>query len=281
MAEWARTAALSPEDLMKESHVDAYLARIGAARPSRADAAALSELQRAHLVTVPFENLSIHLGEPIVLDEQALLDKIVDRRRGGFCYELNGAFAGLLTALGYRVTLLSARVFDGDKAGPPFDHLVLRVDLSEPWLVDVGFGAFSHHPLRMDARGDQHDPGGVFQVVEHQGPGDYRDLDVIMDGTPQYRLDRRPRELGDFVPTCWWQQTSPQSHFTRSLTCSLLTESGRGTLSGTRLIHTVDGEREEQVLDGARLLSAYRAHFGITLDRVPTVAAGDRHRPGE
>ncbi|WP_315987657.1 arylamine N-acetyltransferase [Actinomadura sp. HBU206391] len=261
--------------------MDAYLARIGVPRPPSADIDALRELQRAHLATVPFENLSIHLGEPIVLDEPALLAKVVDRRRGGFCYELNGAFAALLTALGYRVTLLSARVFAGDKAGPPFDHLVLRVDLAEPWLVDVGFGAFSHHPLRMDARSDQHDPGGVFQVVEHQGPGGHGDLDVIMDGTPQYRLDRRPYELGDFIPTCWWQQTSPRSHFTRSLTCSLLTESGRVTLSGTRLIHTVNGEREEHVLDDSRLLSAYRTHFGIALDRVPTVAAGDRHRPGE
>ncbi|HEX6500000.1 MAG TPA: arylamine N-acetyltransferase [Micromonosporaceae bacterium] len=258
---------------MNASDLAAYLARIAVARPARPDAETLRQLQRAHLATVPFENLSVHLGEPVVLDEQALVDKIVHRRRGGFCYELNGAFAALLTALGYRVTLLAARVFAGDTPGPPFDHLALKVDLTEPWLVDVGFGAFSHHPLRLDVRDDQHDPGGLFQVVEHDGQAGYTELDIVMDGTPQYRLDPRPYVLSDFIPTCWWHQTSPQSHFTRSLTCSLLTGSGRVTLSGTRLIQTAHGERTERVLDDADVLDAYRRYFGISLDRLPAAPA--------
>jgi len=103
---------------MDGKELDAYLARIGAARPTRADAAALRELQLRHLLAVPFENLSIHLGEPIVLEPAALLDKLVRRRRGGFCYELNGAFADLLSTLGFGVTLLAARVFGEDGPGP-------------------------------------------------------------------------------------------------------------------------------------------------------------------
>ncbi len=99
---------------MDDAHVDAYLDRIGARRPERPDHAALRVLQRSHLGAVPFENLSIHLGEEIVLDADALVAKIVDRRRGGFCYELNGAFAALLRSLGFEVTLLAARVFDGE-----------------------------------------------------------------------------------------------------------------------------------------------------------------------
>ncbi len=191
---------------------------------------------------------------------------MVGRRRGGFCYELNGAFAALLAALGYRVTLLGARVFDGPETGPPLDHLALRVDLDGPWLVDVGFGRFSEGPLRLDEPGEQRDPGGVFQVREH---GD--DLDVLLDGRPQYRLERRPYELADFVPTCWWQTTSPDSDFTRSLTCSLLTDSGRITLGGTRLIRTVHGEREETELTEAAALDAYRTYFGFSPDRLPVV----------
>jgi N-hydroxyarylamine O-acetyltransferase len=90
----------------------------------------------AHLLAVPFENLSIHLGELIVLDQAGLVTKVARMHRGGFCYELNGAFAALLTALGFRVSLLSARVFGaGKRPGPPFDHMTLRVDLAEPWLV--------------------------------------------------------------------------------------------------------------------------------------------------
>ncbi|MFF3601069.1 arylamine N-acetyltransferase family protein [Kitasatospora indigofera] len=255
---------------MDKSQVEAYLARIGAERPEHADLAALRVLQRAHLGAVPFENLSIHLGEPVTLTEEALLAKVVDRRRGGFCYELNGAFAALLTALGYRVTLLGARVFFGERLGPPMDHLALRVDLDEPWLVDVGFGRFSHAPLRLDERGDQQDDAGVFRLSEHGGHGARgADLDVLQDGSLQYRLEPRGYALADFRPTCWWQTTSPESHFTKWLTCSLLTEDGRVTLNGTRLIRTAGEERTETDLDEREALEAYRTWFGITLDRLP------------
>jgi N-hydroxyarylamine O-acetyltransferase len=249
--------------------VDAYLARIGAARPARADAAALRELHLRHLLSVPFENLSIHLGEPIVLEPGALRDKLLRRRRGGFCYELNGAFAELLSALGFQVTLLAARVFGDGGPGPPFDHLALRVDTDGdgPWLADVGFGRHSSHPLRLDTGAEQADPGGTFRIAETADG----DLDVLRDGQPQYRVEQRPRSLGDFEPTCWWQQTSPRSHFTRSLVCSLLTEHGRVTLSDRTLIHTTGDRREERTLgDDAEVLDAYRAHFGIVLDRLPT-----------
>ncbi|MER7585000.1 arylamine N-acetyltransferase [Kitasatospora sp. NPDC097691] len=246
----------------------AYLARIGVPDPGEPSAEALARLQEAHLRAVPFENLSLHLGETVVLDPAALVAKLVERRRGGFCYELNGAFAELLRSLGYRVSLLSGRVFDGERLGPPFDHLALRVDLDEPWLVDVGFGRFSRLPLRLDERAPQPDPHGAFTVVPY---GAHGELEVRMDGAPQYRLDPRPYPLADFGPTCWWQSTSPDSPFTRSTTCSVLTEDGgRTTLSGTRLIRSAaDGTRTERQLTGAEALSAYREHFGITLDRLP------------
>jgi N-hydroxyarylamine O-acetyltransferase len=258
---------------MNPEQVDAYLRRLGAQHPAWPTIEALRELHLRHLRTVPFENLSIHLGEPITLDHSALWGKVVTRRRGGFCYELNGAFAGLLTALGYRVTLHQARVFGGGQWGPPFDHLTLRVELDEPWLVDVGFGRFAHHPLRLSARDPQVDPAGTVSFVERA----FGDVEVLIDGEPQYRFDPRPYELADFAPTCWWQSTSPASHFTRSLTCSILAgDGGRVTLSGDRLIVTAsDGTRRETVLDGDEaVLAAYREHFGVALDRVPRVARG-------
>ncbi|MFC9326120.1 arylamine N-acetyltransferase [Kitasatospora sp. NPDC057015] len=253
---------------MDKSRAEAYLARIGADRPEQADLAGLRALQWAHLKAVPFENLSIHLGEPVVLTEEALLAKVVDRRRGGFCYELNGSFAALLTALGYRVSLLGARVFGEQRLGPPMDHLALRVDLDEPWLVDVGFGRFSREPLRLDARGDQADPNGVFSLREHG-----EDLDVLLDGSPQYRLEQRPYALADFGPTCWWQTTSPESYFTKSLTCSMSTDDGRVTLSGSRLIRTVGDERQETLLAEEETLAAYRTWFGMPLERLPVPPA--------
>src|SRR5687767_7885595 len=151
---------------MDDARADAYLDRIGVPRPATADLATLRALQRAHLGTVPFENLSIHLDEDIVLRPDALVAKVVDRRRGGFCYELNGAFAALLTAVGYDVTLHSCRVWTGRRFGVPLDHMAVRVQLDDaPYLVDVGFGTFAHHPLRLDVTYPQPDPGGVYEVL--------------------------------------------------------------------------------------------------------------------
>ncbi|HWC83616.1 MAG TPA: arylamine N-acetyltransferase [Pseudonocardiaceae bacterium] len=251
---------------MNQDGVRDYLHRIGATRPPRADLAGLRHLHEQHQRTVPFENLAIHLGEPVALDEAGLLDKIVTRKRGGFCYELNGAFALLLSALGYHVTLLAARVFGADGIpGAPFDHLALRVALPAPWLVDVGFGKHSRFPLDLRANGDQADPDGVFRI--RRAPRG--DLDVLRDGTPQYRLETRARELADFGPTCWYQQTSPDSHFTRSMICTRLTESGRISLSDHTLIRTGPDHREERELTDAQALAAYPELFGFSLGQLP------------
>jgi N-hydroxyarylamine O-acetyltransferase len=254
-----------------EKLVREYLSRIGVALPAAPDTAALRELHRAHLTAVPFENLSIHLGEPILLAEDDLIGKIVSRRRGGFCYELNGAFALLLEALGFKVTRVAARVYGGGGLGPPFDHLALVVRLADgsgPWLADVGFGSHSTYPLLLDGRYEQDDPAGRFQIV----PAPEDDLDVLKDSEPQYRLESRSRLLEDFVPTCWWQQTAPQSHFRINVICSRLTEDGRISIGGRTLIRTSGGVRTERELaNDDELLAAYREHFGIALDQVPAV----------
>ena len=257
---------------MDEKTLAAYLDRIGAPRLQVVDAAALRGLHRAHLLTVPFENLSIHLSEPISLDEGDLLDKIVTRRRGGFCYELNGAFALLLQALRADVALVSAQVQGTAGLGPPFDHLALVVRLADGsglWLADVGFGSHSVYPLLLESRDEQDDPAGRFLLAD----AEHGDLDVYKDGKLQYRIERRGRSLADFVPTCWWQQTSPESHFTRSTICSRLTDDGRVSLSGRTLIQTSGESRTQQQLAADDvILAAYRDHFGIVLDRVPVAA---------
>ncbi|MFD7895750.1 arylamine N-acetyltransferase [Streptomyces sp. NPDC059743] len=253
---------------------DAYLHRIGATRPRHADAAALRELQARHLLSVPFENLSIHLGEDIVLEEEALVRKVAERHRGGFCYELNGAFSALLRGLGFPVVLLQARVLGPEgTVGIPYDHLALLVETEEAgiarrWLTDVGFGDHSLYPLDLDERGDQKDPAGTFRIVE-TAEGD---LEVLRDGTAQYRVGTRPGVLADFRAGAWYHRTSPDSHFTGSLVCSRRTEEGRVTLSGDRLITTAHGGRQERLLEGEKeILAAYRDHFGLRFDRVPEV----------
>ncbi|OLZ66640.1 acetyltransferase [Streptomyces sp. IMTB 2501] len=280
---------------MNLSQADAYLRRIGAERPQRPTGPALRELHLRHLRTVPFENLSIHFGEEIVLEEEPLLDKVIGRRRGGFCYELNGAFGALLAALGYEVELLAGRVYgDEGRLGIPYDHLALRVRTVEgdTWLADVGFGAHSHYPLLYAERGEQADPGGVFRVVEAGpdaagvrggGSAGVGDLDVVRNGEPQYRLEVRPRALGDFAAGAWWHSTSPLSHFTRSLVCSRVTEEGgRVTLGGRSLTTTdADGKRETRELGtDEEVLAAYRERFGIELGSVPTVRSRNVNSSG-
>src|SRR3954469_4622706 len=108
--------------------LQAYLRRINYPGNQAPTAAILCELHRAHLLAVPFENLDIHLGRAISLNQDALFNKIVTRRRGGFCYELNGLFALLLRGLGFEVTLLAAGVARADGGfGPEFDHMTLHV----------------------------------------------------------------------------------------------------------------------------------------------------------
>ncbi|MEU4428003.1 arylamine N-acetyltransferase [Actinoplanes sp. NPDC024001] len=249
--------------------VNAYLDRIGMKPPQTADAAYLRELHRAHQIAVPFENLSIHLGERITLGEEELFDKIVRRRRGGFCYELNGLFAILLEQLGYRVRRVAVRVFGGERYGPPFDHLALVVtpaDGDEPWLVDIGFGSHTTYPLRFDDRQEQVDPAGRYRLAD----APEGDVELFKDGQRVHLIERRARDLDEFRPTCWYQQTSPDSHFTRGDVCTRLDEDGRITISGRKLIRTGAGGRTETPLEGDEaVLRAYREHFGVVLDRVP------------
>lgn len=260
--------------MVRDGLVDAYHERLGVGRPAQPGVAGLRALHAAHLESVPFENLDIHLGVPISLDPGALADKVLARRRGGFCYELNGLFAQLLVALGYRVTLRGARVWGDGGFGPPLDHLVLAVRCEgdpDEWLADVGFGSHSLHPLRAVAHLRQDDPGGVFRV-EPAGDGD---LDVVRDGTLQYRVEPHARSLADFEAMCWYQQSSPRSHFREGPLCSLQSARGRVTLSGRRLIRTERGVRHESVLGGDdEVLRTYRTVFGIELDRVPDAAGG-------
>lgn len=230
--------------------VEAYLKRIRYHRSLKSkldhpNIDLLRALHCDHLYTVPFENLDIHLGRKIICDETRILHKIVNEHRGGFCYELNGAFAALLRELGFQVTLLSARVArEGGGYGPEFDHLTLRVDIEEPWLADVGFGDSFLEPLRLTSGVEQEQCGRVYRLVSADREWV---LEVMAAGMwkPEYAFTLEPRELSDFAAMCLYHQTSPDSHFTRQRICSMATPRGRITLSGDKLIETRGGKRQE------------------------------------
>ena len=249
-------------------NVDTYLKRIGYDGHVTPTPGTLRALQLAHLLTVPFENLSIHSNEPIVLNEDALFTKIVNDRRGGFCYECNGLFAGLLRALGFDVKMLAAGVGRADGTfGPRFDHMTLMVTLDDRWLVDVGFGDSFLEPLLLDSRSEQAQGTRRFRIEAHHD-------DLIMSSyneeghwQPQYRFDLEPHEFPDYEETSRYHQTSPESHFTKGVICSRATSDGRITLSDMRLITTgPQKQRDERNLSSREEFDQIlREQFGIVM----------------
>ncbi|MER6307715.1 arylamine N-acetyltransferase [Streptomyces sp. NPDC001657] len=252
--------------------VDAYLHRMGTKRPEKPTTAALRELHERHVLSIPFENIDFNLRLPINMGADAI-PKITEQRRGGGCYELNGAFSEVLRALGYDVTVMAGRVLEDGELGPLMGHLILKVfaeDSAEPWLVDVGYGRGFRHPLRLDSRAPQEDPQGTFELREAPNG----DLDVYRNGSHQYRFETRPRTVDDFRPTLWWFRSAEDSPFLTQLFCTRPTARGRVTLSGRKLVQVVDGTRtKEELPDDEAVFAAYRTHFGFDLDALPTPPA--------
>lgn len=248
--------------------ITAYLERINYRGPTGPSADTLRALQFAHLQTIPFENLSIHAGQPIVLEDEALFTKIVENRRGGFCYECNGLFAALLSTLGFDVTMLSAEVANAHGGySQPFDHMALMVSGPQRWLVDVGFGDSFLEPLLLDERSAQVEGKRAYKIVDEDGWLILTRREVNT-WTPQYRFTLKPYQYKDFAGMCRYHQTSPESHFTQKRICSRATESGRITLSEMRLIETTDDERHERVLANQEEYNAVlQQHFGIVMVR--------------
>jgi N-hydroxyarylamine O-acetyltransferase len=248
--------------------IQAYLKRINCTGCRAPTLETLKQLQVAHLLTVPFENLSIHAGQPIILEDEALFDKIVLQRRGGFCYELNGLFAALLRAVGFDVNMLSAQVAkEGGGFSPDFDHMTLMVKLEQRWLVDVGFGDSFHKPLLLDSREVQIQGKRAYRIIEDDTHLLLMERKYGEGWQPQYRFFLEPYNYPDFVERCSYHQTSPQSHFTQKRICSRATPDGRVTLEENRLIITAnDHKREEHTVTSKQEYgSLLYEYFGIDL----------------
>ena len=250
-------------------NTSAYLERINYRGPTTPSAETLRALQFALLLNVPFENLSIHAGEPIVLDDSALFTKIVDRHRGGFCYEVNGLFAALLRALGFDVSMLSAEVANASGVyGQPFDHMTLMVQLEQRWLVDVGFGDSFLEPLLLDDTNEQPRRDDVYRIA-NDGAFFILLRREMNEWKPQYRFTLQSHVYDDYAQMCHYHQTSPQSHFTQKRVCSLPTDSGRITISDMRWIETssVTGRLERTLESAAEYSAVLRERFGIVILR--------------
>ena len=242
---------------MGEPPAEAYLERIGYRGAVVPSAEVLRALHRAHLATVPFENFDVHLDTVVPLDRTAILDKVVARRRGGYCYELNTAFAALLRTLGFEVSLACAAIGDRDVPEPRWgNHLALlvRVD-GGTWIADVGLGQGFVDPLPL--RAGQYVRGGFDFEVE---PDDDWWIGLHRHGRlPGYRLREEPMDLASFEPLHQFQSTSPESTFTRLLMAQRPHDDHVLTLIGTRLMSDGPAGRTEASLDSPEEYAAVLA----------------------
>ncbi|WP_210463274.1 arylamine N-acetyltransferase family protein [Rufibacter roseolus] len=225
--------------------IQLYLDRINFNRQVSVSKEVLFELQAAHLLSVPFENLDIHYNQKIKLDTDAIYKKIVLNRRGGFCYELNGLFYQLLKGIGFDARMVSGRVHIKDENyGAEYDHMAIVVGVNgKEYLVDVGFGKFSYKPLEISLGVNLQDEFGLFKF--DKAYDDYLRINLFKDGSwvPQYLFDLKGREFQEFGEMCGFHQTSKESHFTQKKVISIITKNGRKTLSNNQLKIT-DGNTE-------------------------------------
>ena len=249
---------LSPAQLSR------YFARIGYGGDTKPSLATLRALHRAHLLSIPYENLDIHLGVPLTLDGNRLFAKLVDEGRGGWCYEMNGLFALVLETLGFDVRLVSGAVGRAEHGWrAQGNHLVLIVVIDRPWIADVGFGDGFLTPLPLE-------PGTYTQSFLH-----YR---VSRDG-PRWRVDNHPyggadgfdftltaRTLDDFAVQCRELQTSPDSSFVKTTVCERFTREGLVMLRGATLREVTGAGVTSRVLeDASQFATTLRDRFGLEI----------------
>ena len=247
--------------------VDRCLKRIGYIGPTEPNLSTLRTLQRLFLLKVPFENLDIHLGIQINLSSESIYEKIVLRRRGGFCYECNILFFNLLNELGFQAEYLSARMVKGNTAGPEYDHMVILVNLEHDYLVDVGNGQSCREPLRIDGTNSAISEDYEYRVGKY-GKGYalyYQQPDVAW--APRFLFTLTPRDQAEFSGMCHYHQTSPESVFTQRRLVTIATKEGRVTLTDMRLTITKGTEIKESVLTSEDdYYENLKQYFGIEID---------------
>jgi arylamine N-acetyltransferase len=253
-------------------NVTAYFDRIGYQGPAEPTVETVHALVAAHNGTIPFENLDPVMGIPVAdLSVDALTDKLVHRRRGGYCYEHNGLMGYVLEELGFGVERLAGRVvwLNPDGPLPAQTHNVLSVtvpDVEGPLLVDVGFGGQTlTSPIRLEVGPVQQTRHEPYRICER---GEFLQLEAEVRGEwqPLYIFTTRPQPRIDLEVGSWYVSTHPKSFFVTGVTAALVTDEARYNLRGRNLAIHREAETEKIRFDtAAEVLDALTDRFGIDI----------------
>jgi N-hydroxyarylamine O-acetyltransferase len=261
--------------------LDAYLRRIGYGGHTAPTARALAALHRAHLAAIPFENLDVVLGRGVAVDIDNVQAKLVQRRRGGYCYEHGVLFAAALERLGFAVERMLARV-GGDDLDPPRapTHMTLRVHVDgRAWLADVGFGSGLLEPLPFEPGVPRTQGAWTFELAE-AGPRSWalRELQAG-EWTTRYGFDEQRLHAADVVMANHFTSTFPRSPFVGKLVVVRKDTEKIESLIDRRLTVTrADGSQDERDVTDAELGDLLRGLFTISLsdEEVAQLTFGSR-----
>ena len=261
--------------------LDSYLARIGLGLQPAADAEGLAIVQRAHRLSIPFENLDVRLGRGISLDPAHVFDKLVHGRRGGYCFEQNQLFLRALTAIGFDARPLLARIWLMADGVPPRTHTLNLIQIEgEPWIADAGFGGSYSPPMKLFEGSTATAPDGAqfrLSLIEDHGwllerRGDPAATDgrsAGVDWQPQYSFTLENVASADLELSNHWSSTRPNIRFTNLSVVSICLPSGFASLTDRHYRRRNGDQHVEADIESA---TAYRLRlnfvFGIALDDV-------------
>ncbi|HXJ01848.1 MAG TPA: arylamine N-acetyltransferase [Micropepsaceae bacterium] len=255
--------------MTKAVDLDAYFSRIGYAGARQPTLSTLRAIHALHPAAIAFENLDPLLRRRIHLDVPSIEKKLIRAGRGGYCFEQNGLLSQVLTALGFHVTGLAARVLIGHAPGSTRrSHMLLKIDLDgERFIADVGLGSWAMSaPLNLDTEGEQETPHGPFRIIRHE---DYFDVQTIMnrEWVTLYRFSQEEQMPMDYEVSNWFCSTHPESKFTTDLMAARLPPGRRLGLSNRRFsIHYPGGHTERRELaDASEIAAVLENDFGIKL----------------
>ena len=261
--------------------VDDYLKRIGIKERPTLDLAGLTAVHRGHMFNIPYENLDVQLGHPVSITVSNACEKIIVRRRGGWCYEMNGTLGWALDQLGFKVTRLAGAVMRAlhDELAL-CNHLVLRIDLPEgSYLADVGFGEGSLDPVRL-VPGDFSSNGFNYSLSQEENNW-WRMHKFLAAGTRSFDFKLEPADDACLAFRCAELQTLSDSIFVQNLICYRHHEGGYWNLLGRVLRHVESGaadQVQERLLEDEKdLVATLKETFNLDLPEAaslwPKVAA--------